>query len=38
MSRLLDISVHLFDQGFPARVLHLAAQPGIEVDRDLGVV
>jgi hypothetical protein len=36
--RLLDIGMHLPDQCLFPGVLHLATEPGIEVDRDLQVV
>jgi hypothetical protein len=36
--RLLDISMHLSDQCLFPGVLHLAAEPSVEIDRDLDVV
>ena len=35
---LLHVGVHLLDQRFQARILHLATQPCIEVDGDLDSV
>ena len=35
---LINIGMHLPDQGFFPRVFHLPAEPGVEIDRDLYVV
>jgi hypothetical protein len=36
--RLLNIGMHLSDQCLFPRILHLAAEPGVEIDCDLNVV
>jgi hypothetical protein len=36
--RLLDVGMHLPDQCLFPRILHLAAEPGVEIDCDLYVV